>query len=241
MTYCYFAHFRNPLGDRIELAEHELSDIAHIISRVSGLSRALMHIPVPGGASHAFPHDEAAPPLVVQLYAPEVEIIEEALRPHGALQALVAPKSATGLQRLKLQQQIMLVRRLTIDPIESAHMVVATSCSYLVHYPGQADDLSAWHRHYIDCHPPIMRKFPRVREIEICTRLDWIGGLPGMRVDFMQRNKLMFDSASELSAALSSPVIKEMRADFHTFPEFAGGNVHYPMLTRSVPVTNATV
>lgn len=241
MTYCYLAHFRNPLGERIDIAERELDDITRLIAKVPGLSRALLHRPVPGGASHAFPHDEAAPPIVLQLYAGEIEIIEDALRPEGALQALVAPQATTGLQRLKLQQQVMLVRRLAIDSIESAHRVVATSCSYLVHYPGQAADLSAWHRHYIDCHPPIMRKFPRVREIEICTRVDWIGGLPGMRVDFMQRNKLMFDSANDLSAALSSPVIKEMRADFHSFPDFAGGNVHYPMLTRNVPVTNATV
>jgi hypothetical protein len=37
-----------------------------------------------------------------------------------------------------------------------------------------------------------------------------------------------------LSAALASSVIREMRADFHQFPEFAGGNAHYPMLTLEV-------
>jgi len=30
-----------------------------------------------------------------------------------------------------------------------------------------------------------------------------------------------------------------MRADFHRFPEFAGGNVHYPMLTNEVPLASA--
>lgn len=234
MNFCYFAHFRNSPGANAHISADELRTIEDIVSRVEGLSRALIHYPVPEGATHAFPHDEAAPPCVLQLYAAEIETLEDALRPQGALQELVAEGVRTGLHALKLQQQVMLVRHLAITPFEADRRLAPGSCSYLVHYPGQAADLSAWHRHYIDSHPPIMRKFPKVREIEICTRLDWIGGLPGMRVDFMQRNKLRFDTASDLSAALASPVIREMRADFHTFPDFAGGNVHYPMLTQSI-------
>lgn len=240
MYFCYFAHFRNPPGGSKRVGADERWAIEEIVARVEGLTRALIHYPVPEGATHAFPHDEPAPPCVLQLYAPAIETLENALRPKGRLQELVAAGAGTGLHALKLQQQMMLVRRLAIAPLDASQHLAPGSCSYLVHYPGQAADLSAWHRHYIDSHPPIMRKFPNVREIEICTRLDWIGGLPGMRVDFMQRNKLRFDTASDLSAALASPVIKEMRADFHTFPDFAGGNVHYPMLTQSVALPSAS-
>ena len=31
-----------------------------------------------------------------------------------------------------------------------------------------------------------------------------------------------------------SPVLQEMRADFHQFPPFEGGNVHYVLETRMV-------
>jgi len=232
MKFCYFAHFRAAGGGSTVIESAALSRVTQILATVPGISRTLIHTPIPGGAAHAFPNDEAAPPLVFQLYAETIEALEDALRPDGALQALIHPQSGTGLDALKLQQQIMLVRRLAIDPLDPPGQQSEPRCSYLVHYPGQAADLSAWHRHYVDHHPPIMRKFSGVREIEICTRLDWIGGLPGMRVDFMQRNKLMFDTPAALSAALASPVIREMRADFHSFPDFAGGNVHYPMLTR---------
>jgi len=50
----------------------------------------------------------------------------------------------------------------------------------------------------------------------------------------MQRNKLVFYSPQALAHALGSDLIKRMRADFVQFPPFAGGNKHFPMLTRMV-------
>lgn len=232
--FCFFAHFRAPGGAAAAVVPDTVAQVAEVIGQVSGLSRGLIHTPPPPGTPHAFPNDEPGPPLALQLYARSIEALEDALRPTGVLQAIGAAGDLPALRGMRVQQQIMLVRALAIEPLETPAADGKTRCSYLVHYPGQAADLSAWHRHYIDHHPPIMRKFAKVREIEICTRVDWIGGLPGMRVDFMQRNKLMFDSPADLSAALSSPVIREMRADFHQFPEFAGGNAHYPMLTLEV-------
>ncbi len=234
--FCYFAHFRLPGGAAITLEPDSLRQIAQIVASVAELERGLIHVPPPAGTRHAFPNDEPGPPLALQVYASRIEALEDALRPAGALQALGAAGGIKALCGMRVQQQIMLVRTLPIEPLDLELPPRETRCSYLVHYPGQAADLSAWHRHYIDHHPAIMRRFLNVREIEICTRVDWIGGLPGMRVDFMQRNKLMFDSPDELSAALTSPVIREMRADFHQFPEFAGGNAHYPMLTLVAPL-----
>jgi hypothetical protein len=103
-----------------------------------------------------------------------------------------------------------------------------------VHYPGPAEDMNAWNLHYLEHHPSIMRTFPDVRMIEIYTRIDWVDRLPSQRVEHMQRNKLVFDSPEALAYALGSDVIKRMRADFVKFPPFAGGNKHFPMLTRVV-------
>jgi hypothetical protein len=79
-----------------------------------------------------------------------------------------------------------------------------------------------------------MARFPGIRGIEICTRIDWCGFLPWHRVDHMQRNKVVFDSAEALTAALNSPVRHEMRADFHKFPPFQGGSLHHAMATETV-------
>jgi hypothetical protein len=50
----------------------------------------------------------------------------------------------------------------------------------------------------------------------------------------MQRNKVAFDSAEALTAALNSPVRKEMRADYAALPPFSGRVTHYPMATSVI-------
>jgi len=131
----------------------------------------------------------------------------------------------------------MLTRSFPVDVAEHPKGTT-TPCSYLVHYPGPAEDMNAWNLHYLKHHPSIMRTFPNVRQIEIYTRIDWVDRLPSRRVEHMQRNKLVFDSPEALSHALGSDVIKRMRADFVQFPPFSGGNKHFPMLTRTVRPTS---
>jgi hypothetical protein len=82
-----------------------------------------------------------------------------------------------------------------------------------------------------------MRTFPGIRAIEIYSRLDWCSFMPWERVDYMQRNKLMFDHPAALSSAMRSPTMAKMRADYAKFPPFTGGNVHYPLLTRELALS----
>ena len=63
-------------------------------------------------------------------------------------------------------------------------------CTYLVAYEGEAEDRAVWLAHYIADHPPIMARFPKIRQIEIYTCIDWCGSLPWPRVRHMQRNKV---------------------------------------------------
>jgi len=107
-------------------------------------------------------------------------------------------------------------------------------CTYLVTYEGAAADQNAWVSHYIASHTAIMARFPGIREVEVCTRVDWCGLLPWPRADAMIRNKVVFDDADALTAALNSPVRHDMRADFQRFPKFAGTVTHYPMRTENL-------
>ena len=128
----------------------------------------------------------------------------------------------------------MVVRRFPVPDRVFRTPAGSLPCSYLIHYPGEAEDLDLWNDHYIAHHAPIMARFPNIREIEICTRLDWCGSLPWPRVNHMQRNKVVFDDTAALAAALNSPVREEMRADYRQFPPFQGGSRHYPMATLEV-------
>jgi hypothetical protein len=46
----------------------------------------------------------------------------------------------------------------------------------------------------------------------------------------MLGNEVAFDSVDAFNAAMASPVRKELRAHFHSFPRFSGRNTHHPML-----------
>jgi uncharacterized protein (TIGR02118 family) len=105
-------------------------------------------------------------------------------------------------------------------------------CTYLVAYAGPADDEKAWQAHYLAHHPPIMARLPGIRELEVSLPLEWRCP-PGMEpVRHMQRNKVAFDSAEALEAALASPIRAEMREDYARLPRFTGRVTHFAMTTR---------
>ena len=105
-------------------------------------------------------------------------------------------------------------------------------CTYLVAYEGPANDEAAWLAYYLKHHPPLMRKLPQIRQLEIYTPIEWRCPPSLRRVRHLQRNKVAFDSTEALAAALNSPVRKDMRADFAQFPPYRGRVTHYAMTTR---------
>jgi uncharacterized protein (TIGR02118 family) len=182
-----------------------------LVRGIGGLQKTCVH--TPERAHDPFLNDGAPPPLVLQLYFESLSHLESC---DGALHSI------RGL----CEVQAMLVRSFPVaEPKEP-------KCTYLVAYEGKAEDENAWHAHYLKHHPPLMARLPGIRELEIYTRVDWISGPGWRRADCMQRNKVAFDSAAALTAALNSPVRKEMRADFGAFPAYAGRVMHYPMATR---------
>jgi len=98
-----------------------------------------------------------------------------------------------------------------------------------VTYEGPAQDSNAWLLHYLRGHAPLMARLPRVRQVEVYTRIDWCGFLPWPRADHLQRNQVVFDDAASLGAALRSPLRAELRAHFRQMPPFSGGVRHFPM------------
>ena len=91
-------------------------------------------------------------------------------------------------------------------------------CTYLVAYEGEAEDKNVWLAYYIAHHPPIMARFPGIRQIEISTRLDWCGFLPYPRVDFLQRNKVVFDSTGGADGGAELTGAARNARGFQEFP-----------------------
>jgi uncharacterized protein (TIGR02118 family) len=221
MSVCLFLSFwtEAPLGESAKLDR--------MLAAIPKLAKALVHSRA--SADDPYLKDDKPPQLVLQLYFNKLPDLEAAGDHVVALTSGAFPE----LTSADVTQQAMTVRRFAVP--EPA----TPGCTYLVAYQGEAEDLNAWLGHYLDSHIPTMSRFPGLRELEVYTRLDWVSALPWRRVDFMQRNKVAFDSADALTAALHSPVRHEMRADFKAFPPFTGPVTHFAMTTRVVHPSSA--
>jgi hypothetical protein len=218
MTVCWFAVFRDAAPDMAWLSD--------VIAATPALQQGLIY--TPSSTDDPYLDDGPPPQLGLQLYFDDIAALESALAADGHLQRLNA------LRRDGPTQQAMLVRRYPVPDSTFRTPPREQPCTYLVAYEGVAANLPIWLAHYIADHPPIMARFPGVRQIEIYTCIDWCGGLPWPRVAHMQRNKVVFDSQRALTAALNSPVRHEMRVSFRHFPPFTGPITHFPMATTTV-------
>jgi hypothetical protein len=230
LSFAYFASFCDSRRPDLRLGEAEFARVVEIVGATPRLRRGLIFTPETSVGRH-YPNDDAPPQLALQLYFDRIDHLEDALARDGHLQQLAMPGALPSLADSAVKQQAMVARPFPVPDATFRLGPGERFCTYLVHYPGTAENLNAWTDYYVRHHPQVMARFPGIREIEVCTRVDWCGFLPWPRVDYMQRNKVVFDSAAALIAALESPVRAEMRADYHKFPPFVGANVHYPFAT----------
>ncbi len=232
MTIAYFVFFHGGEHPHAHISASDRDAVRDILRGTPRLLKA--HLFTPTAVAGPFSDDEPPPVFALQLYFADLLELEAAIAPGGHLQALAARETFASLAGATVTQQAMLARPFPTPSPPIPEAPDESRCSYLVHYPGHAQDLNAWLNHYLSHHPQLMRDLPGVREIEVYTRIDWCDGMPWRRTDAMQRNKLVFDHPAALAAALTSPALHAMRADFRRFPPFAGGNVHYPMMTSTI-------
>jgi uncharacterized protein (TIGR02118 family) len=217
-----FLSCHDPENRLFQASDAQLSRVSEVVKSVKALQAARLFTPGTA-ADDPYLAQEPAPRLLLQLYFGEIEALEAACGHEGPLQALAG---------LPFSQQAMLVRSFPVA--QPRGPAAGSSTSYVVGYEGPAEDLNAWLAHYIEHHPPLMAKLPGIREIEVCTRLDWHSALPWPHQTWMLRNTVAFDGPAALAEALRSPVRQAMREDYGRLPSFSGEVFHYPMLTRVV-------
>lgn len=232
MRFSYIVTFRHENDPTARLSSADLEAIRTVVLSTPGLR--LAHLFTPESARDYYTDDGPSPLFMMQLKFNELPELEAAVAANGHLQQLADASALPSLAGTHVTQQVMVTRPFPVIDARADVAADTLPCSYLVHYPGQAADLNAWHSYYLSHHPQIMKDFPGIREIEIFSRVDWCDAMPWERVAYMQRNKLVFDSAACLTDALQSDVRHRMRADFEQFPPFTGSNAHFAMATHTV-------
>ena len=231
MSFVHFIYIQSSTATAF-LSPEIVTQLQQIVRATPALTRGLFYLPAK--AQDYYTDDGPSPRLALQLYYSDLETLEKAICTGGYLQILTDSALWIGLPGLRITHQVMYARDYTLLDTADLSDTGEPLCSYLVHYPGKADDLNNWLNYYLDHHPQILRTFPGLREIEIYTRVSWRDALPWESVNYMQRNRLIFDNAAALEAALNSPIRHESRADFEKFPHFTGSNIHFPMLTEDL-------
>jgi len=220
MMLTWIATFRHDEA----VSDDDCRRVREVLAATPGAVSGLIH--TPAQTQDPYLDDGRPPALAVQVYFTGIAALEAALSRDGHLQALAATGMLPSIGGAAVTQQAMVARAFAVP---DAGRPGNPRCAYLVTYEGTAEDLNAWTAHYVASHTTVMARFPGIREIEVCTRLDWCGFLPWPRADAMLRNKVVFDDVAALTAALNSPVRHEMREDYRHFPPFSGAVTHFPM------------
>jgi hypothetical protein len=228
MNTCLFLSFR--FQNNPPVSAGEMAKLHGALRAAPMLLKALVH--TPERASDPYLDDGLGPQLMLQLYFAELADLETALAADGHLAVLMSRDEFPALAHADVAQQAMLVRSFAVNEPTFKNAHEGCCCTYLVSYEGEAEDLNAWLRHYLGKHAEHMANLPSIRELEVYTRLDWVTWLPWPRVNFMQRNKVVFDSPDALTQALNSPVRHKMRECYRAFPRFTGPTTHYAMASR---------
>lgn len=217
---------------RDAVSEPDLARLAEALPRLPGLRAGAILTPEAQDDANPFVADGAGPALALQLGFDTLGDLHAALTPDGLLPLLIA--SLSSLAAAPIRHQAMEGRAFAVPEPAAAAAAGPMPLTFLVTYPGTTADLPAWLDLYDANHPPIMCRFPGVRQVETYRPIAWDSGLPWERDSAMQRNKVVFDSLAALVAALNSPVMPEMRADAATFPPFSPKATHFPMVTRVI-------
>ena len=105
--------------------------------------------------------------------------------------------------------------------------------SYVVRYHHPSREPEAFVEFYITHHPQIEAHFPGIRSIMCYTPVEFDDPGDIRCENYMLGNEVVFDSTATLHAALTSPVLKDMKADSANFPDY-GHNTHFAMHRRRI-------
>ncbi len=225
MTIVCEIAFAAPAGNAAALAG-PLKPIRHWAD-VADLIFLDLYTPAAASAADPYVDDATAPACLALLAFPSLDALDRAVR-HARFKSGLAALGTSVLGCTAMQRSEHAIAGAdTPAPLNAPF-------SYVVRYHRPAEDEALFVRHYLDTHPPLLGRLPRIRNVLCYAPLRWRhpAGIPD--ADYMLGNEVVFDHSEDFNAAMASPLRHELRAHFRQFPRFSGRNTHYPMDRRRV-------
>lgn len=225
MTISHFLTFSGPTAHAAQIRDWFAGAPAAAIMALPGVETLDLYAPEP--SEDPYLDDGAGPVLMVQTGFASTDALEAGLAAPGG-KAAFSDFAGTPAANRALAHDAM---ELKFFPVagQSAPSPLIAPLSYVVRYHRPADDEAHFVEYYCAHHPPVLGKFPRIRNVMCYLPIAWRDPTDIARADYLLGNEVVFDSLDDLNAALKSEVRHELRADYKTFPPSSGGNTHYAM------------
>jgi hypothetical protein len=194
------------------------------LTRLPGLTSLDLYTPAEGPAHDPYNHDGAGPLMMLMLDFASRDALVDAVKggalanAHGGFPDGIAATGAAFERRFYP----------TGDAARPAPL--EAPFSYVVRYHRPAEDEGAFIANYIATHPTTQAKLPGIRGIMCYLPLHDVAAAGNVATaNYLIGNEVVFDDIAAFNVAMASPVRQELRAHYHAFPSFSGGNTHYPM------------
>jgi hypothetical protein len=186
-----------------------------------------LYTPVTGSTTDPYVDDGAAPACLAMLGVPSLDVLDRVIREERFAAALARmPEGLLTCTAMRRSEHAV------AGAVASTALIAPFS--YVVRYHRPAEDEVVFVRHYLDTHPLLLARLPRIRNVLCYMPLAWRHPAGAPAADYMLVNEVAFDHSQDFNAAMASQVRHELRAHFREFPPFSGRNTHYPMDRRRI-------
>lgn len=225
MTVAYFLHVDGSTGQDAELQAWANSIFAPALISDGKVIRIEAY--VPQSAEDPYLTCESGKLLIVQADFPTRVDLESTMSNSSVADAFA---TMPGKRDVDVTAEAFTVRHFPL--LDNSTPPRCAPLSFVVRYYPPIGKPLAFAKHYLKHHPPIMARFPRIRNILCYLPIDWHDTNDITSSNSFLGNEVVFDNVEDLNAALASDVRHELRADFHQFPPHEGENTHHAMYRR---------
>jgi hypothetical protein len=225
MTIAYFLHVDGPAGQEEKLQSWADDVFAPALNESAPAARVEAYAPL--SVEDPYLGCESGKLLVVQADFTKPAGLEAALANAAVADALAAMPRNGDFQ---VTTEAFRVRHFPL--LDGSSPPRRAPVSFVVRYYFPVAKAQAFRDHYCAHHPPIMARFPRIRNILCYSPVDWRDVNRLMPANSFLGNEIVFDSIEDLNAAMASQVRHELRADYHHFPPHEGATSHHAMYRR---------